>query len=260
MVKQQPIHYFVRSAGSDALGFNNATEDNTIVEYFDSDDDLDLAKFAEIVKGKPNCVQKHFIVNKGAEYRAVETDNVENTYVFSGRLKYRIVSALAAGAATLDTFIEEDRRLEDNLAKPERQPGFKLRDASGEVIADGETFALQILGDREGDNDDDDEDMEEMLSKLSKEERLRYGKDWVGVNSYMNDGKDYFLCGNVDYGADFECETVDGIVYLKNDGGYLQFDSDDDGTDIYISAKIPPKDKRVQIHYNSDGDISLTAW
>ncbi|KAJ2356170.1 hypothetical protein GGF43_002245 [Coemansia sp. RSA 2618] len=258
MVKQQPIHYFVRSGDSDALCLRNAARDNAIVEYVDSDDNLDLAKLAEIVKGKPNCAQKYFIVNKGDVYRAVETDNVENTFVFTGRIKYQIISMLAKGTATLDKFINEVKHLEGMLAKSERQPGFKLHDASGKIISDGETFALQILGDREGeDNNGMDE---EMLSKLTEEERLRYGKAWVCVNSFVNNDKDSFICGDVHYVDYFECETIDDIVYLKNNGGYLQFDSDDSSTEIYISTTVPPKDKRVQIHYKNNGDICLTAW
>ncbi|KAJ1851283.1 hypothetical protein IW147_004495 [Coemansia sp. RSA 720] len=257
MAEQKPIHYFVYSKGSDSLGLTNATEDNTIVKYFDSEEDVDLTKFAEIVKNKPNCVRKHFIVNKGDEYRAVETDNVKNTYVFSGRLKYRIVSKLAAGTATIDTFIEEDKRLEEGFAKPERQPGFKLRDTNGEIIPDGITFALQILRGREEESDEEDE---EETEGLSKDELLYRNKDWVGVNSFMNDGKDHFLCGQVDGGDSFECETIDNIVYLKYDGGYFYFDNDGETNDIFIGKAVPTKEQRVQIHYSDDGDICLTGW
>ncbi|KAJ2271755.1 hypothetical protein J3F81_003340 [Coemansia sp. RSA 371] len=257
MNEQKPIHYFVCSKGSDSLGLTNATEDNTIVEYFDSEEDVDLAKFAKIVKSKPNCVQKHFIVNKGDDYCAVETDSVKNSYVFSVRLKYRIVSTLAAGTATIESFIEEDKRLENKLAKPERQPGFKLRDADGEIIPDGIKFALQILRDREEDENDEDEDETE---GLSKEELLYHNKDWIGVNSFMNDGKDHFLCGNVDYHNSFECETIDDIVYLKHDGRYFYFDIDGETNDIFIGKAVPAKDQRVQIHYTDDSNICLTGW
>ncbi|KAJ2475192.1 hypothetical protein IWW56_005532, partial [Coemansia sp. RSA 2131] len=256
MAEQKPIHYFVYSKGSDSLRLNNGTEDNTIVEYFDSENDVDLAKFAEIVKSKPYCVQKHFIINKGNEYRAVETDNVENTYVFSSRHKSWIVPKLTAGTATIDTFIEEDKRLEEGFAKPERQPGFKLRDSNGKIISDGITFALQIQCGREEDEDEDEEDTE----GLSKEELLYHNKDWVGVNSFINDGKDHFLCGQVDGGGSFECETIDDIVYLKHGGGYLHFGIDGEINDIFIGKSVPTKEQRVQIHYTDDGDICLTGW
>ncbi|KAJ2233657.1 hypothetical protein GGH97_005881, partial [Coemansia sp. RSA 475] len=226
---------------SDFLLINNTTEDNTIVEYFDSEEDVDLAKFAEIVKSKPNCVQKHFIVNKGNDYCAVETDSVENSYVFSVRLKYRIVSTLAAGTATIESFIEEDKRLENKLAKPERQPGFKLRDANGEIIPDGIKFALQILRDREEELDGEDEDEPE---GLSKEELFYCNKDWVGVNSYMDDGKDYFLCAQESNYVSFECETIDDIVYLKHNGGYFYFDIDNKSSGIFIGKAVPTKEQR----------------
>ncbi|KAJ2500931.1 hypothetical protein GGH96_002345 [Coemansia sp. RSA 1972] len=119
MAEQKPIHYFVCSEGSDSLNLNNLTEENTIVEYFDSEDVVDFAKFAEIVKTKPNCVQKHFIVNKGYEYCAVETDNVELTYAFSSIRRYQFVPKLAEGSVTIDMLIEKDKRLEDMAIKLE---------------------------------------------------------------------------------------------------------------------------------------------
>ncbi|KAJ2553583.1 hypothetical protein IWW35_001738, partial [Coemansia sp. RSA 1878] len=160
---------------SDFLLINNTTEDNTIVEYFDSEEDKDLAKFAEIVKTKPNCNQKHFIVYRGDDYCAVETDNVENTYVFSSTREPFIMSKLVEGLETIDTLIEEDKRFKAMLAKHVPQPGFKLRDANGEIIPDGKGFSLQIVGDPEEVLDKgDDEDTE----GLPEEEKL-YDDDWL---------------------------------------------------------------------------------
>ncbi|KAJ2476245.1 hypothetical protein IWW56_005024 [Coemansia sp. RSA 2131] len=254
MTEQKPIHYFVCSVGSDSLHLNSGTEENTIVEYFDSEDVVDLAKFAEIVKSKPNCVQKHFIVNKGTEYYAVETDNVENTYIFSLRHRSCIVLKLAAGTATFDTLIEEYKRLEDKLAKPERQPGFKLRDSNGKIIPDGKEFAIHIL------NDPEDELDEEETEGFSSGELPCYNNDWIAINSYMNDGKDYFLFGKPDGGDSFECETIDDIVYLKHSGRYLYFDIDGETDYIFIGKAVPAKEQRIQIHYTDDGYICLTAW
>ncbi|KAJ2665978.1 hypothetical protein IW148_001336 [Coemansia sp. RSA 1199] len=259
MTAKKPIHYFVCSEGSDSLGLDIATDNNTIVEYFDSENNVDLAKFAEIVKSKPNCVQKHFIIYKGDEYRAVETDNVENTYVFSSMLRYRILPKLVAGTETIDTLIDGDKNLENRLAKPERQPEFKLRDANGEIIPDGIKFALQILRGREEDEDDDEDD-EEDTEGLSKEELFYCNKDWIGVNSYMGDGKDYFLCAQESNCVSFECETIDEVVYLKYDGGYFYFDIDNKSGGIFIGKAVPTKEQRVQIHYTDDGDICLTGW
>ncbi|KAJ2851920.1 hypothetical protein IWW36_000693 [Coemansia brasiliensis] len=254
LVKQPPIHYFVRSDDSDSLHLNNATEDNTIVEYFDNDGDVDLESFAKIVKSKPHCVQKYFIINSGSEYRAVETDNVANTYVFSSRLKHRIVDTLASGKATIETFIEEDKHLEEKLAKPERLPGFKLRDADGNVISDGEPFALQILGDREGYESD------ELPKKLSKGERLFYGKDWLTIGFYIHENQDNFLYGHPDGGVYFTCETIDDIVYLKCGDSYLYNNLERPFNSISIGSAVPTKEQRIQIHYNDDGDIMLSGW
>ncbi|KAJ2323186.1 hypothetical protein IWW51_003880 [Coemansia sp. RSA 2702] len=257
LVTQQPMHYFAKSNDAECLYCNNATEDNTIVKYFDTDEDVNLAKFAKIVKSNPNCVHSHFIVNIGDKYRAVETDNVENTYVFSAALKYRIVDSLAKGTTSIEALIEEERNIDSKRPNPERQSGFKLCDSNGNIIADGETFALQILRREESDESEMDEDVK---AGLSDKELLFYRKDFVGINSFMNDGNDHFLCGQVDYGTDFECETIDDIVYLKHGDKYFYNDLDSETNDIFISEKVPTKEQRIQIHYSDDGDIMLSAW
>ncbi|KAJ2159533.1 hypothetical protein GGF46_002942 [Coemansia sp. RSA 552] len=152
---QPPMHYFVDAKDADCLPPRNATEDNTIVEYFEHEEDL--PKFAEIVKSKEHCVQTYFIVNKGSEYRAVETNNIENTYTFSATLKYRIVNALAAGTATIQTYIDEDAQM------------------------------------------------------------------------------------------------AHGDKYLYEDVG-------GETNDIFLSKEVPPKERRIQIHYADDGSIMLTGW
>ncbi|KAJ2665979.1 hypothetical protein IW148_001337 [Coemansia sp. RSA 1199] len=253
MAYQKPIHYFMRPEDSCSLHLDNNINDNTIVEYFDSKDDIDLAKFAEIVKTKPNCNQKHFIVYKGDEHRAVDTDNVKNTYIFSSDLESWVVSMLAAETETIDTLIEEGKRFEAMLAKHVPRPGFKLRDANGEVIPDGKGFSLQILGDPEEVLDEEDTD------GLPMEERLYDNKDWLAAFSDSIQANGYPLCALLDNGDIFESETIDDIVYLKHEGGYLYFDIDGETNDIFIGKTVPTKEQRVQIHYDDDGDIYLTV-
>ncbi|KAJ2425592.1 hypothetical protein GGF47_002479 [Coemansia sp. RSA 2524] len=241
---------------SDFLLINNTTEDNTIVEYFDSEEDEDLAKFAEIVKTKPNCNQKHFIVYRGDDYCAVETDNVENTYVFSSTREPFIMSKLVEGLETIDTLIEEDKRFKAMLAKHVPQPGFKLRDANGEIIPDGKGFSLQIVGDPEEVLDkEDDEDTE----GLPEEEKL-YDDDWLFAFSDSTEEYGYALCASPGNGDIFECETIDDIVYLKHEGGYLYFPTDSNSSSIYIGKAVPTKEQRIEIYYDDDGDIYLTAF
>ncbi|KAJ2278768.1 hypothetical protein J3F81_000317 [Coemansia sp. RSA 371] len=254
MTEQKPIHYFVCSEDSHARCHYKATEVNSILEYFDSKDDVDLAKLADIVKSKPYCVQKYFIINKGTEYRAVETNNVENTFIFNFEHRSSIVRALVAGTATIDTLIEKYKRLEYKFANPERQAGFKLRDSNGKIIPDGKEFAIQILRDP-GEGSDEEE-----TKGFSSGEFPFHNKDWIDINDSMEDGNDYFLFGHPDGGDIFECETIDDIVYLKHNGGYLYFDVDDQLDDIFIGKAVPTKEQRIQIHYTDDGYICLTAW
>ncbi|KAJ2195956.1 hypothetical protein GGH18_001763 [Coemansia sp. RSA 530] len=253
MAEQKPIHYFVCSDSSDSLNLDNSTESNTIVEYFDSEEDVDLAKLADIVKSKPYCVQKHFIVYNGTEYCAVETDNVENTYIFSLKHRSSIVPKLTAGTATIDAFIEYDKHMEDMAKKLETQPGFKLRDSNGKVIPDGKEFAIQILSDPEDELDEDTEGVsEEML--------LFHNKYWICNYVDYGDGRVNIFCGQPHEGDTFECETINNIVYLKHDGEYLFFDADDKRSLLYFSDKVPTKEQRIQIHFDDNGDIWFTNW
>ncbi|KAJ1728137.1 pantoate-beta-alanine ligase [Coemansia biformis] len=261
-----PMHYFVNLQNANCLESANATEDNTIVEYFDNDDEIDLAKFASIVKSKTTCVANYFIVNSENVYTAVETSNIENTCKFSSALKYTIISSLANGEATIQTYIDEDKYLACKRPNPKRLPDFTLRDADGNEVADGVEFALEIVRDKESDSeldsnseydDNDEEDgnggSENTLAKLFA------CKDWLEVGNYTDDTHDY-LFGAVDNGSFFYAEMADGIVYLKHEGDYLFSDPKTEIPNIYAGAGHPPKEHRIQIHYTTDGYISLTRW
>ncbi|KAJ2077550.1 hypothetical protein H4R24_005069 [Coemansia sp. RSA 988] len=253
---QLPVHYFACSKDADCLNQLNVAEYNTIVEYF-GDDDEDLAKFASIVKGKRACMRHFFVVCKGPDYCAVDVDNVENTYSFTSVLKYQTISHLAGGTKTIQQLVEEEiTRKKERRPDPKRMPGFKLRDIDGKEIMDKEEFALEIP--RDYDDESDDEEYADAENGANKS--LYDGKDWVDINSYMDDGNDHFLSAHPDGGEIFHCVTIDNICYLKCGEKYLYTDPEHEMDYIFVSTEIPTKEKRVQIHYMNDGTISLTRW
>ncbi|PIA17699.1 hypothetical protein COEREDRAFT_80375 [Coemansia reversa NRRL 1564] len=255
---QLPVHYFVYSKDADCLNQFNITENNTIVEYFEDDEDEDLNKFASIVKGKHACMGSFFIVNKGFDYRAVDVDDVKNIYSFTRVLKYSAISCLAEGTKTIQQLIEEEiLRKKERRPNPERLSDFKLRDIDGNEVMDKEKFALEIPRD----DDDNTEDGEESADTDNHGvEGIYEGKDWVNINSYMQDGNDHFLSAHPDGGEIFHCVTIDNICYLKCGDKYLYTDPDHEMDYIFVNNGIPTKEKCVQIHYMNDGTIALTRW
>ncbi|KAJ2180932.1 hypothetical protein IW139_004064 [Coemansia sp. RSA 353] len=142
--------------------------------------------------------------------------------------------------------VDEETRIAAFRPNPTRSPGFKLHDASGKEVLDGVPFMLQILTGREDDNFIPD--------ILPDEEKQFYGKDWINTEFIPE------LGGGMDYGSKFYSETIDGIVYLKDDTGYFHAMAVINNGRVSIDSELPRKENRVQIHYTDDGDILLSAW
>ncbi|KAJ2496565.1 hypothetical protein GGH96_005750 [Coemansia sp. RSA 1972] len=143
--------------------------------------------------------------------------------------------------------IDEETRIAAFRPDPTRKPGFKLRDASGKEVLDGEPFMLQILTGRE-DHDDFIPDI------LTKDDKRYYGKDWINADYEID------ISGSSNYGSEFYAETIDDIVYLKDDTGYFHAMAEINYGCVSILPELPRKENRVQVHYTDDGDILLSAW
>ncbi|KAJ1895736.1 hypothetical protein LPJ66_004402 [Kickxella alabastrina] len=246
-----PVLYFVFKSDADCLKLNNDTEDNTIVEYYETEDEEDFSKFAGIAKSKRACVPHFFVVNRGNVYHVVDTNDTSINYYFSHSLKYKIISDLATGTATIQTFIDEEKHLHERRPKTQRLPNFQLRDYLGNPVSENETFSLEIINecrenevgsDSDADNGSDEED----------------GMDFLSYFDYRVDETPH-ICGSNDYPYEFGFKVVDGITYLTYESKYLCA-SGDDGYEIEVVPAIPPKNLRIQVHYAEDGSIMLTMW
>ncbi|KAJ2483564.1 hypothetical protein IWW56_000351 [Coemansia sp. RSA 2131] len=240
--KVPPIHFFV-SQDTDSMESDWLFR-NTIFEYIENPD---LAALSNTVQNKPYCQQKYFIVNQGANYTLVDVANVDVTLEYTADRKHIVQNTLRDGSKTVQMLVDEETRIAAFRPNPTRKPGFKLRDASGREILDGEPFMLQILTGRE------DEDVF-IPDFLTEDEKRFYGKDWI--NTYFEPS----LGGGMDSGSKFYAETIDGIVYLKEDTGYLHAMGVIDDGCVSIDPELPRKENRVQIHYTDDGDVLLSAW
>ncbi|KAJ1897352.1 hypothetical protein LPJ66_003418 [Kickxella alabastrina] len=251
IVNELPVLYFVFKSDADCLKLNNGTEDNTIVEYYETEDEEEFSKFASIAKSKRACVPHFFVVNRGNVYRVVDTNDTSINYSFSNSLKYKIISDLATGTATIQTFIDEEKHLHERRPKTQRLPNFQLRDYLGNPVPENETFSLEIINEcRENevgsayaaDNGSDEED----------------GMDFLSYFDYHSDETPHiFGCNSYPYIFGFR--VVDGITYLTYESKYLCA-SGDDGYEIKVVPAIPPKNLRIQVHYAEDGSIMLTMW
>ncbi|KAJ1804231.1 hypothetical protein LPJ56_006783, partial [Coemansia sp. RSA 2599] len=160
--EKPPVLYFVFRPNADALRARNATEDNTIAEFYDKVEDKDFERFAEIAKTKDSCASHFFVVCHENDYFVVDTDNPSVSYKFSASIKYRVIKDLARKAATIQDFIELDKQLHKRKAPTKRDADFQLRDNKGVAMAEGELFRLEIYNlERDQallDIDDDDHD------------------------------------------------------------------------------------------------------
>ncbi|KAJ1900016.1 hypothetical protein LPJ66_001741 [Kickxella alabastrina] len=250
-VDKLPVLYFVFKSDADCLKPNHCSDYNTVVEYYETEDEEDFSKFASIAKSKRACVPHFFVVNRGNVYHVVDTNDTSINYSFSNSLKYKIVEDLAKGTATIQTFIDEEKYLHERRPKTQRLPNFQLRDYLGNPVSENETFSLEIINkwrenkvgsDSDADNGSDEEDDMEFL----------------GYFDYHSDETSHiFGCNSYPYKFGFK--VVDGITYLTYESKYLCA-SGDDSYKIEVVPTIPPKNLRIQMHYAEDGGIMLTMW
>ncbi|KAJ1816557.1 hypothetical protein LPJ56_004268 [Coemansia sp. RSA 2599] len=250
--EKPPVLYFAFRPNADALRARNATEDNTIAEFYDKVEDKDFKRFAEIAKTKDSCVSHFFVVCHENDYFAVDTDNPSVSYKFSASIKYRVIKDLARKAATIQDFIEEDRQLYKRKAPTKRDADFQLRDNKGVAMSEGESFYLEIYN----------HERDEMLLDEDNNEEFEDGMepDYVFVFEDKHLNSQPMLCGSVGHGSIFSFKVADGITYLTNDGGFVTVDSDTSYPQIVVDADTPPKERRIQIHYAEDGNIMLSQW
>ncbi|KAJ1643236.1 hypothetical protein LPJ64_004980, partial [Coemansia asiatica] len=234
---------------ADALMCNNATEDNTIAEFYDTVEEEDFEKFAQIAKSKNNCVSHFFVVNRGYDYFVVDTDNPSVNYKFSAFLKYNIIHNLAAKKATIQYFIEEEKHLHEREAPTKRDPNFQLRDNKGILLKENEKFTLEIFKPACEDNDYDEEEDDD------------YEPEPDYVNVFQDSTSELpIIHGSVGYSEIFGFKVIDGITYLTHDDKFVCINPEESYPQIVIDSKIPSKECRIHIHYAKDGNIMLSRW
>ncbi|KAJ2434107.1 hypothetical protein GGF42_009282, partial [Coemansia sp. RSA 2424] len=170
-LEQLPILYFVFGEDAHTLCSNYLIDGNTITEYYESTAAMDMAELAIVAQSKAGlCVSHFFVVNRGKNYWAVDTKDPSISYAFGPSTKTRTISKLADGSLTLQELIDEEKPLAaSDEPRTSQSPDFKLRDANGEEVVEGEEFALHIPSKTYEDEDED----------RGIEWSFYEGKDWV---------------------------------------------------------------------------------
>ncbi|KAJ2743933.1 hypothetical protein GGI20_003371 [Coemansia sp. BCRC 34301] len=257
-LEQLPVLYLVFGKDADTLCSDYLIDGNTIVEYYESAATMDMAELAAVAQSKAAlCVSHFFVVNRGKNYWAVDTSNSSVSYAFGPSTKTSTISRLADGSTTIQALIDDEQPLpKGEETHTSQRPTFKLYDANGEEIAEGERFALHIQRGRDNDDGNDDEDTE------SERRTMFDGKDWLGVFNRTNyQAEDEAVVhGAADYGAYFGLKVVGGKAYLTYEDQFLQIGSRDYGMRVVVLPQVPPVHKRIHISITDNGNIVLSQW
>ncbi|KAJ2596975.1 hypothetical protein GGF40_004194 [Coemansia sp. RSA 1286] len=241
-----PVLYFVFRPDAQAIAPNDATVSNTIAEFYDTVEEEDFEKFAEIAKTKDSCVSHFFVVNRESDYHVVDTSNPSVSCKLNAAVKHHIIANLSSNFMTIQDVIEEENNLYKRKPPTMRDPNFQLHDNQGVPLNRGETFVLEIYNSEIEDNDNENSDYER---------EIQYVEVFESPIGYST------LSGALRYGSTFGFKIVDGVTYLTyNNDGYVCISPDKDYPEIIVELEIPPKERRVYIHYADDGNILLSQW
>ncbi|KAJ2704919.1 hypothetical protein FB645_002872 [Coemansia sp. IMI 203386] len=244
--EQLPVLYFVFRPTAQILLPERILHDNTIAEFYDTVEEEDFEKFAQVARSKANlCVSHLFVVNRASEYHVFDTcdPRVRVSYTSSSYIRYEIMEDLLTKKATIQEYIEKVKNIEKCRPPAERDPNFQLRDNKGVALGENETFMLEICKPEYEDDEDNYEREPDYLDVFG-------GSSCHAV-----------ISGSVEIGADFGFKVVDGITYLTHDGWYMCIDSEESSSPgVTVSAEIPPKERRIHIHYAEDGNILMSGW
>ncbi|KAJ2636864.1 hypothetical protein GGF40_002753 [Coemansia sp. RSA 1286] len=240
------INFIFRPAAQTFVCFNGSQE-NEIAEFYNTVEEEDFEKFALVAKAKNSCVSHFFMVSRGPGYYAVDTSNPNVNYKFSALFKRIIINELVAKKATIRDLIEGDENIHKRKPPTEHDPNFQLRDNKGIALDQNETFMLEICKPaREKDIDDDESDYE------AEPDYIEVFKSPVDSITMLH--------GTPEHGAVFGFSVIDNITYLTFNGGYVCASSDQRSPQFIVESAIPPKERRVHIHYAEDGNIRLSRW
>ncbi|KAJ2605835.1 hypothetical protein H4R99_000839 [Coemansia sp. RSA 1722] len=250
---------FIFRPDAECLDAKNRSCCGDIAEFYDTVEEEDFDKFAEIARTKESCVEGYFVVNRGQEYHIVDTQNPSLRYTCSPAIKDGVLSRLGQNIITIQGLFDEDKKLLERREKAKCAAGFKLCDNQGVPLSEGAEFELEIYNedyhgrkDNIGGGNEDDED----------DEYDEYDED-VSVDYLvaMELHKDVIsICAIPLEGSKFGFTVVDGITYLTSQGCYFGFGEGDHAGSLVASPEIPPKDRRIQIQYAEDGNIVLSGW
>ncbi|KAJ2234524.1 hypothetical protein H4R99_003990 [Coemansia sp. RSA 1722] len=238
------VLYFVFRPKADPSKLSGYSYYNTIAEFYDTAEGEDFEKFAEIARTKDSCVSHFFVISRETTFYVVDTSNPGINYKFSTALGNKIIRNLTFKLATIQDFIEEEKTLHKLRPTTKRDPNFQLRDNQGVPLQENETFELEMYNSRYEDS-------------LKEENRDRGDFDHVEVADNVHR---VYIFGSADHGAVFGFKVVDGITYLTHNNNYICASSGETHIETILSPELPPKERRIQIHYAEDGNLLLSKW
>ncbi|KAJ1814920.1 hypothetical protein LPJ56_004716, partial [Coemansia sp. RSA 2599] len=142
--KRQNVLSFIYRPDAECLDEKHRDCGGGIAEFYDTVEEEDFEKFAEIARTKETCNKEFFLVNRGQTYHIVDTNDPSIRYTFSPALKNDVILQVSHKRTTIQGLLEDEKDYLKRREKAKCVAGFELRDSQGVPLPEGTEFELEI--------------------------------------------------------------------------------------------------------------------
>ncbi|KAJ1814166.1 hypothetical protein LPJ56_001850 [Coemansia sp. RSA 2599] len=245
--KRQNVLSFIYRPDAECLDEKHRDCGGGIAEFYDTVEEEDFERFAEIARTKESCVKELFVVNRGQTYHIVDTNDPSIRYTCGPAIKTHSVWRLINKKVTFKGLADEQNEYLKRKEKAKCVAGFELRDNQGVPLPEGTKFKLEIYN-------EEYHGIKDAGAKSNAKVTIQY---LAAVD--LGDGA-FMIHGTVDKSSKFGFKVIDGITYLTYSNSFFGIFPCDDTDDLLAIPVIPPKQIRVQVQYAEDGNIFLSGW
>ncbi|KAJ1954912.1 hypothetical protein EC988_002172, partial [Linderina pennispora] len=143
---EPPAVYFIHEKCQNVIIEGWSGCNTALIRYSEKD----TRRFAEAARGADGCCNHFFVVYEDGIEQCFDSNNPENSYTVSRFLKFIFLPAVRKDAGAIKRFEEEDWVVEEEQWSKRLPNGeFRLKDADGIEVRDGEAFSLEVICEEE---------------------------------------------------------------------------------------------------------------